>query len=62
MFVENGDPDGIYVACAGRCKCVLPLVSKEQAKAATDAISRRFPTYPVNVPVPGSLGLRRLPR
>jgi len=55
MFVENGDADGLYVSCAGRSKCILPLVSKEQAKAATDAISRRFPKYPVNVPVPGSL-------
>jgi len=61
MFVENGDPDGLYVSCAGRCKCVLPLVSKEQAKAATDAISRRFPKYPVNVPVPGSLWFKEPP-
>jgi len=61
MFVENGDPDGLYVSCAGRCKCVLPLVSKEQAKAATDAISRRFPKYPVNVPAPGSLCFKEPP-
>jgi hypothetical protein len=54
MFVENGDPDGLYISCAGRCKCVLPFVSEEQAEAATDAISRRFPKYPVKVPVPGS--------
>ena len=61
MFVENGDPDGLYVSCAGRGKCVLPFVSKEQAKAATDAISRRFPKYPVNVPVPGSLWFKAPP-
>ena len=54
MFVEGGDPDGLYISCAGGCKCVLPLVSKEQAKAATDPISRRFPKYPVDVPVSGS--------
>ena len=28
IFVEAGDPDGLYVSCAGRCKCVLPLMSK----------------------------------
>ena len=55
IFVESGDPDGLYVSCAGRCKCILPLVSQKQAKVATDAISRRFPKYPINVPVPGSL-------
>lgn len=55
IFVENGDPDGLYVSCAGRCKCVLPLISQIQGKAATDAISRKFPNYPINAPVPGSL-------
>lgn len=52
LFVENGDPDGLYVYCAGRSKCVLPLISQKQAKAATDAISRKFPSYPIDVPVP----------
>ena len=46
--------EGLYISCAGRCKCILPLVSEEQAKTATDAISRKFPKYPINVPVPGS--------
>jgi hypothetical protein len=55
IFVENGDPDGLYVSCAGRCKCVLPLISKQQAMAATDAITRKFPKYSIDVPVPGSL-------
>ena len=55
IFVEGGDPDGLYVSCAGRCKCVLPLISKQQAKAATDAITQKFPKYPIDVPVPGSL-------
>jgi hypothetical protein len=55
ILVENGDPDGLYVSCAGRCKCVLPLISKQQARAATDAITRKFPKYPIDVPVPGSL-------
>ena len=55
IFVENGEPDGLYVSCAGRCKCILPLVSQKEAKAATDAILRKFPKYPIDVPVPGSL-------
>ena len=55
IFVENGEPDGLYVSCAGRCKCILPLVSQKEAKAATDAIMRKFPKYPIDVPVPGSL-------
>lgn len=54
VFAENGDPDGLYVLCSGRCKCVLPLISQKQAKAATDAISRKFPKYPIDVPIPGS--------
>ena len=61
IFVENADPDGLYVLCAGRCKCVLPLVSRKQAKAATDAISRKFPKYPINVAVLGSLGFEAPP-
>lgn len=55
IFAENGDPDGLYVSLAGNCRCVLPLVSQKQGKEATDAIKRRFPKYPVDVPVPGSL-------
>jgi hypothetical protein len=55
VWSENGEPDGLYVSCAGRSKCVLPLICREQAKAATDAISRRFPAYPINVSIPGSL-------
>jgi len=53
IFVENGDPDGLYVSCAGRCKCVLPLISKQEAKVATDSIRRKFLEYPIEVPVPG---------
>jgi hypothetical protein len=62
IFVENGDPDGLYVSSQGRCKCVLPSVSQKQGKAATDAISRKFPKYPINVPVPGSLWFLKCPR
>jgi hypothetical protein len=51
---RHSGPQGLYISYAGRSQCVLPLVSEEQAKAATDAISRKFPKYPVNVPVPGS--------
>ncbi|MGA8739666.1 MAG: hypothetical protein WB561_00605, partial [Terracidiphilus sp.] len=51
---DDSGPQGLYISCAGRCKCILPLVSEEQAKTATDAISRKFPKYPINVPVPGS--------
>jgi hypothetical protein len=54
IFVENGDPDGLYVLSSGRYKCVLPLISQKQAKVAIDAISQKFPNYPINVPVPGS--------
>lgn len=54
VWTENGEPEGLYISCSGRAKCVLPL-TKEQAKAVTDAISRKFSNYPVNVPVPGSL-------
>jgi hypothetical protein len=49
-------PRGLYVWRAGCSKCVLPLVSEEQARAATDAIFRKFPKYPINVSVGGSSG------
>jgi hypothetical protein len=54
MLKEYSGPQGLYISCGRGSKCVLPLVSEEQGKAATDAISRKFPKYPVNVPVPGS--------
>ena len=52
---EYGKPAGLYVSCAGLWKCVLPLVSREQAGAAMEAISRKFPGYRVGVPVPWSI-------
>lgn len=55
FWSDPGTPHGIYISCAGRSKCVLPFVSKEQAKAATDAIFRKFPAYPINVPIPFTL-------
>jgi hypothetical protein len=54
VLEKYSGPQGLYISCARLSKCVLPLVSEEQAKAATDAITRKFPKYPVNVPVPGS--------
>lgn len=54
VLVKYSGPCGIYVSCASGPKCVLPMVAKEQAKAATDAISKRFPAYPIGAAVPGS--------
>ena len=50
-----GVGEGLYISRAGRPECILPLVSEEQARAVTEAISRRFPEYPVNVPIRGSI-------
>ena len=51
----GGSQEGLYISRAGRPECILPLVSEEQARAVTEAISRKFPEYPVNVPIPGSI-------
>ncbi len=59
---DEGGPDGLYISCAGRPKCILPLIPKEQASVVTDAISRRFPGYPINLPITGSIWFdNRLP-
>ena len=52
---ELGEPAGLYVSCAGRWKCVLPLASREHASAAMEAISRKFPGYRVGAPTPWSI-------
>ncbi len=52
---DGAGPEGLYISNTGRRECILPLVSEEQARFATDAISRQFPRYPVNVPIPGSI-------
>lgn len=44
---EFGKPAGLYVACAGRWECVFPLVSKDYASAAMEAITRKFPAFRV---------------
>lgn len=51
----DGGPDGLYISCAGKPKCILPFISKERASAVIDAIFRRFPAYPINLPIPGSI-------
>lgn len=47
---ENSPPDGLYISHGGRLECILPLASEKQARAVTDAISRKFPQYPVEAP------------
>jgi hypothetical protein len=58
---EDRGPTGLYISCAGRAVCVLPFVRYGQAKAVTDAISKKFPEYPVNVTIPGSAFFGALP-
>jgi hypothetical protein len=57
----EGVGEGLYISRAGLPECILPFASKEQAKAITDAISRLFPHYPVNKPIPGSIWFEELP-
>jgi hypothetical protein len=52
---------GLYISRTGRPECILPRISEEQAIAITDAISRLFPEYPVNKPIPGSIWFQSLP-
>ncbi|HTW80461.1 MAG TPA: hypothetical protein VME23_13015 [Terracidiphilus sp.] len=52
LWEKHVGPTGLYVLCAGRGKCVLPLISEKQADAAIKAISIRFPNYPVKASIP----------
>jgi hypothetical protein len=56
----EGVGEGLYISRAGLPECILPFASKEQAKVITDAISRLFPQYPVNKPIPGSIWFEAL--
>lgn len=58
---DDGLVEGLYISRAGRPECILPLVSEEQARGVTEAISRKFPEYPVNVPIRGSIWFDVLP-
>ena len=57
----EGVGEGLYISRAGLPECILPFASEEQAKVITDAISRLFPQYPVNKPIPGSIWFEALP-
>jgi hypothetical protein len=52
---EGGVQEGLHISRAGRPECILPFVSEEQARSVTEAISRKFPEYPINVPIRGSI-------
>jgi len=60
-WINPGRQEGLYISCRGRGECILPLVTKEQARVVTSAISRKFPEYPVDVPIPGSAWFDALP-
>jgi hypothetical protein len=57
---ESAPPDGLYISRGGRLECILGIGQK-QARAVTNAISRKFPEFPVDLPVPGAAWFDELP-